>query len=163
MATLPASVGFYSDGNVRIVAHTALIQGTVTPSVFHGVQVKLPTAANTGPIVCVTELNFFEPNYFSYAKGTDPTTVTATTPTLYTLTGKAIAGIISGLTYCIAAGVLAAGDVVLAADIYGRVNNMANLGFGAGTLVYPVGIVQHATTAANQLVETSLYFAPIQF
>lgn len=163
MATLPSSIGFYSDANVRIVAHAAMIQGTTTPSTFSGIQVKLPTAANTGPIVCVTELNFFEPNYFSYYKGVDPTTITGTTPTLYTMTGKVLAGLVTGITYCFAAGILGAGDLVLAADIYGRVDNMANLGLGAGTLVYPVGLAQHATTAANQLVEVQLYFAPIQF
>jgi len=154
---LPSSVGFYADANKRILAHTALVQGTGTASAFHGVYVKLPAAANAGPVVCVTELNFFEPNYFGYAKGTDPTTVTGSTPVLYDMSGKVIAGLVSGLTLVWSAAAISAGDLVIIADVYGRVktNDVA-----ANTLVNPVGIAQHAVTAANHLVEVLLDFSP---
>lgn len=158
-------IAFLSDANKRIVAHSALILGTAKTSTFYGIYVKLPTAANDGPVVCVTTRNFFEPpmTYMGYAIGDDPTAVTGVawaSPYDSSGIGQPIAAAVSGeLELCIAAGTIAAGDLLVIADIYGRVTNLAGAGIGAGSHVYPVGIAQ-GPGVANGFVEVLLSFMP---
>jgi len=172
MATSPSGVPFLSDASVRIVAHTALVLGTANASTFSAQYVKLPTGANTGPVKCVTLLNFFEPPivYAGYATGDDPTAVNgqAWSGSYAGMgVGKPILGAVTGdVALCIAAGTFPAGVVLLIADIYGRVDSLANLAasipLAPGDLIYPVGVAQ-TPGVANGFTEALLDFAPSHY
>src|SRR5947209_12794521 len=76
------------DGNIRVVRGTCLVPGTVNTSTQADQFVKLPTAAN-GVFAGAAGEDLFEPG-FSMDSGTDPTTVTGTTPANYNFTGRRI-------------------------------------------------------------------------
>ena len=172
MATSPSGVPFLSDASVRIVAHTALVLGTVKTTTFSEQYVKLPAAANAGPVKCVTLYNFFEPPivYAGYATGDDETTVNGQAwggSYAGMGVGKPILGAVTGdLALCIAAGTFAAGVVLLIADVYGRVDSLANLAasipLNPGDVIYPVGIAQ-TPGVIHGFTEVLLDFAPSHY
>jgi len=152
---------FRLDANVRVAKYSALIKSTLNPSTFLNEFVALPTGPNQGPVIGVTAEHFFEPMFF-FKQGTDPSTVTGTLPTLYNMQTRPVLCQIDGLGYVYAAGAVNQGDIVVVADAYGRVNNLANLGIGAGTMVFPVGVAQTLTAAANDIVLVRFDFTPFK-
>jgi hypothetical protein len=152
------TISFRVQSNVRIAKFTVLVKDT-TDTTQNQQYAMLPTAANAPGVLGVTLDHFVEPNYF-VPQGTNPTTVTGTTPALYNLTGRSIAVQVNGIARCYAAGAVNQGDQLVIADVYGRVNNLANLTLAAGTKVYPVGVAQNSTQNPNDVVEILLNFAP---
>jgi hypothetical protein len=150
-------LAFKADANKRIAKFTVLVKSSANTSGQTARFAAIPGGSNAAGIVGVTIEHFLEPNYF-VKEGTDPTTVTGTTPVLYNLQGRPVQVQMNGYAKCIAAGAVNQGDELLVADAYGRVNNITNLGISAGTLVYVVGIAQNATANANDIVEVLLSF-----
>jgi hypothetical protein len=151
------ALGFRSDANVRIYKFTALVKSTANTSNQQHRYAALPGASNAAGVLGVSVEHFVEPNYF-VPEGTNPTTVTGTTPVLYDMEGRALTLQVNGVARCLAAGAVNQGDLLVIADAYGRVNNTANLSISAGTKVYPVGIAQNQTSDANDVVEVLLAF-----
>ncbi|MGH9446567.1 MAG: hypothetical protein ACRD3O_12680 [Terriglobia bacterium] len=150
------TITFRAQANVRIYKFTTLVKDaadTTQNQQYAG----LPAAANAPGVMGVTIEQFVEPNYF-VPQSTNPTTVTGTTPVLYSLAGRGIQLQVNGIARCIAAGAVNQGDLLLIADTYGRVNNTANLSIAAGTKIFPVGIAQNTTSAVNDIVEVLLDF-----
>jgi hypothetical protein len=149
------TVSFRSQSNVRIYKFTALVKDT-TDTTQNQQFAGLPAAANAPGILGVLTDHFVEPNYF-VPQGTNPTTVTGTTPVLYNLTGRSMTLQVNGVARCIAAGAINQGDLVNVADNYGRVKTVNE---ATGTKVFPIGIAQNSTQNANDIVEVLLNFAP---
>ncbi len=151
---MPGAIGnlgplaFKLDANVRVVRGTAMVKSVTNSSNQSDQFAALPAGAN-GVFIGAAAEDFFEPNFF-YAAGTDPTTVTGTTPGgNYTLTKKPISVIRKGVFPLIASGVINQGDFVNIADAFGRVKTVNE---AVGTVVTVVGQALHATAAANDLV-----------
>lgn len=151
------SVGFRAQQNQRIYKFSALVKDTVDTT-QNQQYAGLPAGANSPGVLGILTEHFVEPNYF-VPQGTNPATVTGTTPVLYNLAGRGLALQVNGIARCIAAGAVNQGDVLVIADNYGRVNNTANLSISAGTKIYPVGVAQNTTQAQNDIVEVLLNFA----
>jgi len=157
MATAPAAVGFQSTDNKRYLMGTVLILDT-SGSSFNQALVKLASGANGGPIAGVTVENFVEPNYYSYATGDDPTAINGSTPTGYDISKSkpvALAIEAGSVVLCLCAGTVAAGDLLLIGDAYGRVDNLANLSIAKDTVINPVGVAQ-SPGVVNAFVEVRL-------
>ncbi len=152
------TVAFRAQQNQRVYKFTALVKDTADTT-QNQQYAGLPAAANAAGVLGISVEHFVEPNYF-IAQGTDPTTITGTAPVLYNLKGRGITLQVNGIARCIAAGAVSQGDQVVIADVYGRVNNLANMSIAAGTKIYPVGIAQNSTQNANDIVEVVLNFAP---
>lgn len=138
--------GFRAKQNKRIHKFTAVTIDT-TDSTQNQEYCDIPGGANVQCLGLVAE-HFVEPNYF-VPQGTDPTTVTGTTPTLYTLTARPVSVVTFGRARGIAAGAINEGDEVNIADSSGRLKTVNET---AGTLVYVVGIAQNSTANANDVV-----------
>lgn len=149
------TLGFRADTNVRISKFTALVQSTANPSTQSQQFAAVPGAANAAGVLGVTVDHFVEPNYF-VPQGTDPTTVTGTTPALYNLANRGLTLQVNGVARCVAAGAINQGQLVNIADRYGRVKAVNE---SAGTTVYPVGMALHNVTNANDVVQVELNFA----
>jgi hypothetical protein len=152
------TMSFRAQANVRIAKFSVLVKDaadTTQNQQYAG----LPSVVNSPGVLGVTFDHFVEPNYF-VPQGTNPTTVTGTTPLLYNLTGRAVAVQVNGIARCYAGGAVNQGDQLVVADVYGRVNNLANLNIAAGTKIYPVGVAQNSSQNANDVVEVLLNFAP---
>jgi hypothetical protein len=154
-ATNGLTLGFRADANVRINKFTALVQSTANSSTQSQQFAAVPGAANAAGVLGVTVEHFVEPNYF-VTQGTDPTTVTGSTPLLYNLQNRGLTLQVNGVARCLAAGPIAQGQVVNIADHYGRVKALNE---AAGTTVYPVGMALHNVTNANDVVQVELNFA----
>lgn len=150
------TVAFRSGVSQRIAKFSVLTKDT-TDTTQNQHYAAMPGGANAPGVLGVTIEHFVEPNYF-VPQGTDPTTVTGTSPTVYNLKGRGLTLQVNGIAKCYAAGAVNQGDLLVVADAYGRVNNTANLSISAGTKVYPVGIAQNSTGAANDVVEVLLNF-----
>ena len=144
-----------SAANVRIYKYTALIKSasTTTQNKIFG---ALPTAKNSGAFLGVTIEHFFEPNFF-VPQGTDPTTVTGTTPVIYNLQGKVVGIQITGEARFIlsADGAVSQGDSLAVADAFGRVNNLTNLAL-SGTGIFVVGIAMNSASVTNDILIVKL-------
>jgi len=166
-----------SDTSVRIMLHSALVlSGTSNTSDFTKTYAKLPPS--TTPWLQtpagILARNFFDPNFYPSAsgipQGVDPTSVSGVAwaaPYAGAGVGKPLSVIIEGLTfvYFKGGGTIAAGDLLFAGDIYGRIDNAANLGItqGAG-LCYTIGRAQQAAAAtANQLISVYVEIQGIVF
>ena len=152
------ALGFRADANVRISKYTALVQSTANPSTQARQFAAVPAAANAAGVLGVTVEHFVEPNYF-VPQGTDPSTVTGTTPALYNLQNRALTLQVNGVARCVAAGPINQGQVVNIADKYGRVKAVNE---SSGTTVYPVGMALHGVTNANDVVQVELNFAQMK-
>ena len=142
------TIGYRSDANVRINKFVAMVKSTGNTSTQQAKYVKVPTANNAAGFIGVLVDHFVEPNYF-VPEGTVSTTVTGTTPTLYNLAGKGMTLQVNGHGRFICASAVAQGDELIIADASGRVqtNNIA-----AGTVANVVGIAEHSTSAAEDIV-----------
>lgn len=152
------TISFRAQANVRIAKYTVLVKDAADTT-QNQQYAALPGAANAAGVLGVTVDHFVEPNYF-VPQGTNPATVTGTTPSLYNLAGRSIAVQVNGIARCYAAGAVNQGDQLVVADAYGRVNNLANLSIAAGTKIYPVGIAQNSTQNANDVMMVLLNSAP---
>ena len=176
--TMPSTVGYLSDTSVRICMHSALVlSGTSNTSSFTGTYAKLPPSSTPWlqKPAGVLNRNFFDPNFFPMntaggaylPQGIDPSTINGVAwaaPYTGVGVGKALSVVIKGLTfvYIIGGGTIAAGDLLFLGDQYGRVDNQANLGFGAGLHAYALGYAQQAAAAtANLLVQINVEILPI--
>jgi hypothetical protein len=141
--------GFRSDANVRINKFAALVKSTVNSSTRTAKYAAVPAETNAAGFLGVLVDHFVEPNYF-VPQGTVSTTVTGTTPTLYSLQGKGMTLQVNGKARFICASAVNQGDELIIADAYGRVqtNNVAT-----GGVAYVVGIAEHSTAAAEDIVE----------
>ena len=153
------TISFRAQANVRIAKFTVLVKD-VTDTTQNQQYAGLPGILNAPGVLGVTIDHFVEPNYF-VPQGTNPATVTGTTPLLYNLTGRSMALQVNGIARCYAAGAVNQGDPLVIADVFGRVNNPANLAIAAGTKIYPAGIAQNSTQNLNDVVEVLLNFAPV--
>jgi hypothetical protein len=142
-------VGFRSDANVRINKFVAMVKSTANVSSRTGKYAAVPGAANAAGFMGVLIEHFVEPNYF-VPEGTVSTTVTGTTPTLYNMLGKGMTLQVNGKARFICASAVNQGDELIIADTYGRVmtNNIAT-----GTVANVVGIAEHSTVNAEDIVE----------
>ncbi len=152
------TVAFRSGVDKRIAKFSVLTIDT-TDTTQNQQYAQLPGASNAPGVLGVTIEHFVEPNYF-VPQGTDPSTVTGTAPVLYNLKGRGVTLQVNGIAKVYAAGAVNQGDQLVVADVYGRVNNLANLSISAGTKIYLVGIAQNTTAAVNDVVEVLLNFAP---
>jgi len=141
--------GFRADANVRINKFAALVKSTVNTSTRTAKYAAVPSGSNAAGFLGVLIDHFVEPNYF-VPQGTVSTTVTGTAPTLYNLQGKGMTLQVNGKARGICASAVNQGDELIIADAYGRVqtNNIA-----AGTVANVVGIAEHGTSAAEDIVE----------
>jgi hypothetical protein len=156
MAALNGLVlGFRSDASVRINKFTALVASSVNTSTQSQQYTAVPTGPNASGVLGVSVEHFVEPNYF-VPQGTNPTTVTGSTPTLYNLMNRGISLQVNGVARCIAAGAINQGQLVNIADQYGRVKAVNE---AAGTTIYPVGLAMHNVTNVNDIVQVELNFA----
>ena len=142
------AVGFRADANVRINKFVAMVKSTVNTSTRTARYAAVPAAANAQGFLGVLVDHFVEPNYF-VQEGTVSTTVTGTTPTLYNMQGKGMTLQVNGKARFICASAVNQGDELIIADAYGRVqtNNIAT-----GTVANVVGIAEHSTSAAEDVV-----------
>lgn len=138
---------FRAAANKRIAKFSVLVKDT-TDTTQNQQYAGLPGAANAAGFMGVTIEHFVEPNYF-VPQGTDPTTVTGTTPTLYTLTGRGVTAQNQGVARFYSASAINQGDAVNVADVYGRVKTATET---AGTKQI-IGYAQNTTAAANDVVE----------
>jgi hypothetical protein len=150
------TVAFRSGVNERIAKFSVLAKDT-TDTAENQQYATLPGGANAAGVLGVTVEHFVEPNYF-VPQGTAPETVTGTAPVLYNLRGRGLTLQVNGIAKVYAAGAVNQGDILVVADVYGRVNNTANLGISAGTKIYSVGIAQNSTQNADDVVEVLLNF-----
>jgi len=141
--------GFRSDANVRINKFVAMVKSTANTSTRTAKYAAVPAAANAQGFLGVLVDHFVEPNYF-VPEGTVSTTVTGTTPTLYAMQGKGMTLQVNGKARFICASAVNQGDELIIADAYGRVqtNNVST-----GTVANVVGIAEHSTAAAEDIVE----------
>src|SRR5579872_6448606 len=114
------SLGFRADTNVRVNKFTVMVQSAANTSTQSQQFAGVPAAANAAGVLGVTVEHFVEPNYF-VPQGTNPTTVTGTTPTLYSLQNRGLTLQVNGIARCLAAGPINQGQLVNIADSYGRV------------------------------------------
>ncbi len=145
------TISFRAQANARIAKFTALVADTADTTQnqqFAG----LPAAANAPKFIGVTLDHFVEPNYF-VPQGTDPSTVTGTTPVLYNLTGRGLTTQINGIArfYAGVAGINQE-DVLNIADVYGRVKTATE---AAGT-INRIGYAQNKTANINDVVEVRI-------
>ncbi len=146
------------DANVRVVRGTAFVPGTVNASSQTDQFVALPASAN-GVFAGIAAEDFFETG-FSFTSGTDPSTVTGTTPASpYNLQGKRISIVRKGRFPLIAAGAIADRAYVKIADTFGRVTAVG--GEAAGTVVNVIGQALHPTSAVNDTVQVDV--APFSY
>lgn len=158
--------------SVRVAKFSALIADSADTTTITGVIfAKIPTGSNSGPIAGITLEHWLEPNQF-YAEDTDPSTITGTTPappyaTLLGGTGNDIGPALqySGQARCYAASgaVITAGQVVVIADTFGRIDSAVHLAIAGGTKVYPVGIARTASAGTNTVVLVELNFLPMNY
>jgi hypothetical protein len=149
------ALGFRADANVRVSKYTVMVQSSANTSTQAQQFAALPGGANAPGVLGVLTDHFVEPNYF-VPQGTDPTTVTGTTPALYNLQGRGLTLQVNGVARCIAAGPINQGQLVNVADNFGRVKAVNE---AAGTTVFPVGQALHNVSAANDIVQVKLNFA----
>ncbi len=147
-------LAFKADANKRIAKFTVLVKSVTNTSDQRNRYAAVPAGTNAAGILGVTIEHFLEPNFF-VKEGTDPSTVTGTTPVTYTLTGRPVALQVNGYARCTAAGVINEGDEVNVADAFGRLKTVNE---AVGTQVFVVGIAQNNTLAANDIVEVLLSF-----
>lgn len=152
------TVAFRAQQNQRIYKFSTLVKDP-TDTTQSQQYAGLPGGPNAPGVLGVLIEHFVEPNYF-VPQSTNPTTVTGTTPVLYSLAGRGLTLQVNGIARCIASGAVEQGDVLVIADNYGRVNNLANLSIAAGTKINPVGVAQNSTQNPNDIVEVLLNFAP---
>jgi hypothetical protein len=158
------------NASVRIAKYSALINdATDTTEITGALFVKLPTGSNQGPVQGVTIEHWLEPGTF-YQEDTDPSTITGTTPNVPYNASMGGTGLqigptlqIRGQARCYAAQAFNAGQIVVIADAYGRVNTPANLSISGGTTIYPVGIAVSAAAAINNVVLVDLDFFPVPY
>jgi hypothetical protein len=149
------TLGFRADANVRIYKFTALVQSTANVSTQSQQFAAVPGGPNAPGVLGVTVEHFVEPNYF-VPGGTNPTTVTGSTPTLYNLQNRGLTLQLNGVARCVAAGPINQGQLVNVADNYGRVKAVNE---AAGTTVYPVGMALHNVSNVNDVQQVELNFA----
>jgi len=152
------ALGFRSDANVRVNKFSVMVKSSVNTSTQKAHYAAVPNAQNASGILGVLTEHFVEPNYF-VPQGTNPTTVTGTTPQLYNLTNRGITLQVNGVARCIC-GVTPVnqGDVLVVADNYGRVQSLATSGIASGSAFYAVGIALHGVTNVNDIVQVNLEF-----
>jgi hypothetical protein len=155
--------------NVRVAKFSALIiDATDSTQTKFFCSVPPSTTPYNYPCAGITLEHYVEPNVF-YPEDTDPTTITGVAPTApYVLGGTGVAldrgiplvGNGAQMQRVYAAGAINAGDIVVIADQYGRVNNLSNLSLSSGQ-AFPVGIAVSKTTAANQVLFVNTMFMQV--
>lgn len=151
------ALGFRSDANVRIHKFTVLVKSSTNTSTQKAIYAAVPAGQNGAGVLGVLTEHFVEPNYF-VAQGTNPTTVTGTTPTLYNLASRGMTLQVNGVARCLAAGAINQGDTLIVADNSGRVQSLSGAGLASGTTAYTVGTAQHGVSNANDVVLVRLEF-----
>lgn len=160
------------NASVRVAKFTALIADPAdTTGVAGALFAKLPGGSNVGPVQGITLEHWVEPNQF-YAEDTDPSTITGTTPaapyaTLLGGTGIQIGPALqySGQARCYSAAgaVITAGQIVVIADAFGRIDSAVHLAIAGGTKTYPVGIARSAASGVNLVVLVELGFMTMSY
>jgi hypothetical protein len=144
---------FRADTNVRINKFVAMVKSTVNTSNLAVKYVALPSGANAAGFLGVLIRHFLEENY-SVPQGTVSTTITGSVPpAIYNLQGKPMELQIDGKPRLICASAVNQGDELIIADAFGRVqtNNVS-----VGQVANVVAIAEHATSAAEDIVEARL-------
>src|SRR5712692_4569630 len=137
------------DTNVRVVRGTAFSTPSVNTSTQFDYWVGLPSGQNAVFEGAAAE-DFFETGY-TYTAGTDPSTVTGTTPAApYILQGKRVAVVKRGMFPMLAAGAITQGAPVIIADAFGRVQPASVLSSGSNANV--IGKAKNPASAVNDYV-----------
>jgi len=152
------ALGFRSDANVRVNKFSVMVKSVANASTQKAQYAAVPGAQNASGILGVLTEHFVEPNYF-VSQGTNPTSVTGTTPQLYNLSNRGMTLQVNGVARCIC-GVapINQGDVLVVADNYGRVQSLATSGIASGSAFYAVGTALHGVTNVNDIVQVNLEF-----
>jgi hypothetical protein len=132
--------------NVRINKFTPLVKDT-TDTTQNQEYAGVPAAANAAGFIGITVDHFVEPSFF-VPEGTDPTTITGTTPVLYTLTGKGVTVQVDAVARGYAASAIAQGDWLNIADSSGRLKKATET---AGTQEC-IGMALNKANNANDIV-----------
>lgn len=148
------AITFRADANLRIAKFSVLVKPAANVSTQQKMYAAIPAGANALGILGVTTDHFIEPNFF-VAQGTDPTTVTGTAPVIYNLQGKHLSLQVNGVARVYCASAVNPSDELNIADAFGRVKTVNE---AVGTLVNVVGIAEHSTAAANDVVQVRLSF-----
>jgi len=138
--------GYRAKQNKRIHKYTA-VTIDAADTAQNQEYCDIPGGANVAALGLTTE-HFVEPNYF-VPQGTDPTTVTGSTPPTYSLAGRPVSVCVAGRARAVAASAINEGDEVNVADSSGRVKTVSE---SAGTLVYVLGRAQTKASNANDIV-----------
>jgi hypothetical protein len=137
------------DTNVRVVRGTALSTPSVNTSTQYDRWVGLPSGQNAVFEGAAAE-DFFETGY-TYTAGTDPSTITGTTPAApYNLQGRRISIALRGVLPMLAAGAINQGALVIVADAFGRVQPASVLASGSNANI--VGKAKTPASAVNDYV-----------
>ena len=148
------TLGFRLGANVRLTKFSVLVKD-VADTAQNQIYAGVPAAANAAGILGVTIDHVLEPNFF-VAPGTDPSTVTGTTPTLYNLKGRGLTLQVNGVARLYAGVVpIAQGDELNVADAFGRVKTVNE---AVGTAVFVVGIAQAPAANVNDIIPVLLSF-----
>lgn len=142
------------DANVRVVRGTCLSPGVVNTSTQFDTFAALPAGQNAVFLGAAAEDRF--ETGFAYVAGTDPSTVTGTTPASpYNLATKPIGVVRRGRFPLIAFnGNIKQGDAVVIADAFGRVQSYRD--FAAGQDLNSVGVALNPSSATNDIVEVDV-------
>ena len=148
------TLGFRLGANVRVAKFSVLVKDT-TDTTQNQIYAGVPAAANAAGILGVTIDHVLEPNFF-VPPGTDPSTVTGTTPTLYNLKGRGLTLQVNGVARLYAGVVpIAQGDEINVADAFGRIKTVNE---AVGTPVFVVGIAQAPAANVNDIIPVLLSF-----
>jgi hypothetical protein len=137
------------DTNVRVVRGTALSTPSVNTSTQYDRWVGLPSGQNAVFEGAAAE-DFFETGY-AYTAGTDPSTITGTTPAApYNLQGRRISIALRGVLPMLAAAAIGQGALVIIADAFGRVQPASVLASGSNANI--VGKAKTPASAVNDYI-----------
>src|SRR2546428_229238 len=125
------ALGFRSDANVRAHKFTVMVKSTANSSTQKAHYAAVPAAQNATGVLGVLTEHFVEPNYF-VPQGTNPTAVTGSAPTLYSLTNRGMTLQVNGVARAIAAGSVNQGGTPVVADSYRRGPRLGASGAPAG-------------------------------
>ena len=138
------------DANVRAVRGTIMSLPSVNTSSESDFYVGLPTGSNVKALGVLMQ-DVVEPGN-TITSETDPSTVTGTTPPAPFLSNGrawALCTLASEVEAIAADTTFAAEDLLIIADVYGRVTKCPAT---VGTTYYVVGAAKYAAAAANQRV-----------
>jgi len=151
--------------NIRIHKYSAIVASAaaIAKGSQKAVYGDVPAGVNGAGFLGFSLDHFIEPGgLYHVAQGTAPTAVTGTTPTSYSLADKNLTVAYEGECFAIAAGVVAEGDLLAIADVYGRVDSLGNLSLTTpGTIANVVAKALTPSAQANDFIRVRILDAAL--